>query len=140
MRYFKEVVVFFYRKVVMKKFICGCLIEGMVFVVFYVVCRMEGILRMLDEIVLVFKVLKKEIGRSYCFMVRGLGLNFRLISLIEYVDCFGDVFGVSVRIKKRVKEILNEVIKCGIISGKGLMGFVVVVFYIVVFFEGEKKM
>lgn len=73
-------------------------------------------------------------------MVRGLGLNFRLISLIEYVDCFGDVFGVSVRIKKRVKEILNEVIKCGIISGKGLMGFVVVVFYIVVFFEGEKKM
>jgi len=135
----KEAAAALYRKAVMKKLIRGRSIEGMVSAALYAACRMEGIPRTLDEIAAVSKVSKKEIGRSYRFMARGLNLNLRPTSPIEYVDRFGDALNVSARTKKRAKEILQEAIKRGITSGKGPTGLAAAALYVASLLEGEKK-
>ena len=135
----KEVAASLYRKAVMKKLIRGRSIEGMVSAALYAACRMEGIPRTLDEIAAVSKVTKKEIGRSYRFLARGLNLNLRPTSPIEYIDRFGDALGVSSRTKERAKEILREAIKRGITSGKGPTGLAAAALYVASLLEGEKK-
>ena len=135
----KEAAAALYRKAVMKKLIRGRSIEGMVSAALYAACRMEGIPRTLDEIARVSKVTKKEIGRSYRFMARGLGLNLRPTSPVDYVDRFGDALGVSSRTKQRAKEILQEAIKRGITSGKGPTGLAAAALYVASLLEGEKK-
>ncbi len=135
----KEAAAALYRKAVMKKLIRGRSIEGMVSAALYAACRMEGIPRTLDEIAAVSKVSKKEIGRSYRFMARGLNLNLRPTSPIEYVDRFGDALNVSARTKKRAKEILKEAIERGITSGKGPTGLAAAALYVASLLEGEKK-
>ena len=135
----KEAAAALYRKAVMKKLIRGRSIEGMVSAALYAACRMEGIPRTLDEIARVSKVSKKEIGRSYRFMARGLGLNLRPTSPIDYVDRFGDALGVSARTKQRAKEILQEAIKRGITSGKGPTGLAAAALYVASLLEGEKR-
>jgi len=135
----KEAAAALYRKAVMKKLIRGRSIEGMVSATLYAACRMEGIPRTLDEIARVSKVTKKEIGRSYRFMARGLGLNLRPTSPVDYVDRFGDALGVSSRTKQQAKEILREAIKWGITSGKGPTGLAAAALYVASLLEGEKK-
>ena len=135
----KEAAAALYRKAVMKKLIRGRSIEGMVSASLYAACRMEGIPRTLDEIAAVSKVSKKEIGRSYRFMARGLSLNLRPTSPVEYVDRFGDALNVSARTKKKAKEILREAIEKGITSGKGPTGLAAAALYVASLLEGEKK-
>ncbi|WP_010480153.1 transcription initiation factor IIB [Thermococcus zilligii] len=135
----KEQAAVLYRKAVMKKLIRGRSIEGMVSAALYAACRMEGIPRTLDEIARFSKVTKKEIGRSYRFMARGLGLNLLPTSPIDYVDRFGDALGVSARTKKRAREILQEAIRVGITSGKGPTGLAAAALYLASLLEGEKK-
>lgn len=138
-RHVKEVAASLYRKAVMKKLIRGRSIEGMVSAALYAACRIEDIPRTLDEIAAVSKVTKKEIGRSYRFLARGLSLNLRPTSPVEYVDRFGDALGVSQRTKKRAKEILQEAIRRGITSGKGPTGLAAAALYVASLLEGEKR-
>ncbi len=124
----------------MKKLIRGRSIEGMVSAALYAACRIERMPRTLDEIAAVSKVTKKEIGRSYRFLARGLGLNLRPTSPIDYVDRFGDALHVSQKTKKRAKEILQEAIKRGgITSGKGPTGLAAAALYVASILEDEKK-
>jgi transcription initiation factor TFIIB len=135
----KESAAALYRKAVMKKLIRGRSIEGMVSAALYAACRMEGVPRTLDEIARVSKVTKKEIGRSYRFMARGLNLNLRPTSPIDYVDRFGDALNVSAKTKRRAKGILNEAIRRGITSGKGPTGLAAAALYVASLLEGEKR-
>jgi len=135
----KESAAALYRKAVMKKLIRGRSIEGMVSAALYAACRMEGVPRTLDEIARVSKVTKKEIGRSYRFMARGLNLNLRPTSPIDYVDRFGDALNVTAKTKRRAKEILNEAIRRGITSGKGPTGLAAAALYVASLLEGEKR-
>ncbi len=135
----KESAAALYRKAVMKKLIRGRSIEGMVSAALYAACRMEGVPRTLDEIARVSKVTKKEIGRSYRFMARGLNLNLRPTSPIDYVDRFGDALNVTAKTKGRAKEILNEAIRRGITSGKGPTGLAAAALYVASLLEGEKR-
>ncbi len=135
----KEEAARLYREAVMKKLIRGRSIEGMVSAALYAACRMERIPRTLDEIARFSKVSKKEIGRSYRFLSRGLKLNLRPTSPIDYVDRFGDALNVSQKTKARAKEILREAIKRGITSGKGPTGLAAAALYVASLIEGEKK-
>ncbi|WP_456365900.1 transcription initiation factor IIB [Thermococcus sp.] len=135
----KEAAAALYRKAVMKKLIRGRSIEGMVSAALYAACRMEGIPRTLDEIARVSKVSKKEIGRSYRFMARGLNLNLRPTSPVDYVDRFGDALNVSAKSKKLAKDILHEAIGRGITSGKGPTGLAAAALYIASLLNGERK-
>ncbi|ASJ10161.1 transcription initiation factor IIB [Thermococcus sp. P6] len=138
-RHLKEAAASIYRKAVAKKLIRGRSIEGMVSAALYAACRMERMPRTLDEIAEVSKVKKKEIGRSYRFLVKGLNLNLRPTSPVDYVDRFGDALSVSYRTKKRAKEILQKAIKRGITSGKGPTGLAAAALYVASILEGEKK-
>jgi len=135
----KEAAAALYRRAVMKKLIRGRSIEGMVSAALYAACRIEGIPRTLDEIAAVSKVTKKEIGRSYRFLARGLKLNLKPTSPVEYVDRFGDALNLSQRTKKRAKEILREAIRRGITSGKGPTGLAAAALYVASLLEGERK-
>ena len=135
----KEEAARLYREAVMRKLIRGRSIEGMVSAALYAACRMEGIPRTLDEIARFSKVSKKEIGRSYRFLSRGLKLSLRPTSPIDYVDRFGDALNVTQKTKAKAKEILEEAIKRGITSGKGPTGLAAAALYVASLIEGEKK-
>ncbi|WP_461864769.1 transcription initiation factor IIB [Thermococcus sp.] len=135
----KEAAASLYRKAVMRKLIRGRSIEGMVSAALYAACRMEGIPRTLDEIARVSKVSKKDIGRSYRFLARGLGLNLKPTSPVEYVDRFGDQLALSQKTKNKAKKILSEAIQMGITSGKGPMGLAAAALYVAGLLEGEKR-
>lgn len=111
LKYVEEEVVRFYCEVVRKGFIRGCFIEVVIVVCVYVVCRFLKVLRIFDEIVDVFCVDKKEIGRSFCFIVRYLNFILKkfFVKFMDYVNKFVDELGFSEKVRRRVIEIFEEV-------------------------------
>ena len=78
-----------------KKLIRGRLIESVVAAIVYMVCRLQGVPRTLDEIAEVSHSNKKEIGKTYRFLVRELGVDVPLTTPLDYVSRFASALGLS---------------------------------------------
>ena len=80
-----------YRNAVDKNLIRGRSIEGVAAALLYAACRQCSLPRTLDEIAEVSRVSRKEIGRTYRFVSRQLGLKILSTSPIDYVPrfCYG---------------------------------------------------
>jgi len=120
-RNIREIAALLYRKAVINRLVRGRSIEGMVSACLYAACRIANAPRTLDEIEDFSKVDKKEIGRSYRYLVRELNLKLRPTNPVDYVVRFGDQLGVTEKTKRRAMRIVNQAIKMGLTSGKGLL-------------------
>lgn len=135
----REASALLYRKAVEKGLIRGRLIESVVAAVLYTVCRQYGIPRTLDEISAVSGIPKKEIGRTYRFIKKELYVKVPLTNPVHYVPRFASELGLSGEVQERAKEILDQAIKKGLISGRGPTGVAAAAVYIAGVIMGERR-
>ncbi len=128
-----------YRKAVQKGLIRGRLIESVVAAVLYTICRKSGIPRTLDEIAEVSGISKKEIGRTYRFLKRDLGISMPLTNPVHYVPRFASELGLSGEVQEKAREILEHAIGGGLISGRGPTGVAAAAVYIAGVLKGERR-
>ena len=135
----REASALLYRKAVEKGLIRGRLIESVVAAVLYTLCRQYGIPRTLDEISEVSGIPKKEIGRTYRFIKKELYVKVPLTNPVHYVPRFASELGLSGEVQERAKEILDQAIKKGLISGRGPTGVAAAAVYIAGVIMGERR-
>ncbi|MBS3060852.1 MAG: transcription initiation factor IIB [DPANN group archaeon] len=128
-----------YRKAVEKGLIRGRLIEHVVAAVLYTTCRQYNVPRTLDEIAEVSGANKKDIGRTYRFLKRDLGISMPLTDPIHYIPRFASELGLSGQVQEKATTILDKAIKQGLISGRGPTGVAAAAVYIAGVLMGERK-
>jgi len=134
-----EAAALLYRKTVKKGLIRGRLIEAVVASVLYTVCRTYHVPRTLNEMAEASGLTKKEIGRTYRFLVRELNLEVPLTNPIHYIPRFASELNLSGEVQEEGRRILEEAIKKGLISGRGPTGVAAAAVYIAGLLKGERR-
>jgi len=128
-----------YRKTVKKGLIRGRLIEAVVAAVLYTICRTYNVPRTLNEMAEASGLTKKEIGRTYRFLVRELKLDVPLTNPIHYIPRFASELNLSGEVQEEARKILEDAIKRGLISGRGPTGVAAAAVYISGLRLGERR-
>jgi len=128
-----------YRKTVEKGLIRGRLIEAVVAAVLYSVCRTYNVPRTLNEMAEASGLTKKEIGRTYRFIVRELDIAVPLTDPSYYISRFVSVLNLSPAVEAKGKTIVKKAISSGLISGRGPTGVAAAAVYIAALMVGERR-
>ncbi|MBI4043699.1 MAG: transcription initiation factor IIB [Candidatus Diapherotrites archaeon] len=134
-----EAAALLYRKTVKKGLIRGRLIEAVVAAVLYTVCRTYQVPRTLNEMAEASGLTKKEIGRTYRFLVRELKLEVPLTNPIHYIPRFASELNLSGEVQEEGRKILEDAIGRGLISGRGPTGVAAAAVYIAGLLKGERR-
>ncbi|RLI84976.1 MAG: transcription initiation factor IIB [Archaeoglobales archaeon] len=135
----RETAAVIYRKAVDKNLIRGRSIEGVVAAALYAACRQAGVPRTLDEIATYSRVDRKEIGRTYRFIARELGLKLMPTSPADYVPRFCAALGLSGDVQKKAIEIIKKAEEKELTSGRGPTGVAAAAIYIASILGGERR-
>lgn len=128
-----------YRSAVNKNIIRGRSIEGVAAASLYAACRRCNLPRTLDEIAEATKITKKDVGRTYRFLVRELKIKLPPTSPADYIPRFASQVGLSSEAQSKAIEIINAAIDKGLTSGKGPAGVAAAALYIASVLLGERK-
>jgi transcription initiation factor TFIIB len=135
----REAAAVVYRKAVMKGLIRGRSIEGVSAASLYAACRQCGVPRTLDEVANAAKLNRKEIGRTYRFVARELGINLKPTTPIDYVPRFGSELGLSGEVQSKAIEVLKKAMDQELTSGRGPTGVSAAAIYIASVLLGERR-
>lgn len=128
-----------YRSAVKSHLIRGRSIEGIAAAALYCACRMLKIPRTLQEIADTARVDKKEIGRSYRFVVFRLNLSSNPTKPIDYISRFISELSLSNNVQKKATEIVRLAEKKGLTSGRGPTGVAAASIYVASILFGERR-
>ena len=128
-----------YRKAVNKNMIRGRSIEDVVSATVYYACRQCGIPRTLDEIASFSRGRKKEIGRTYRYLARGLVLKIPPTRPEEYISRFCSKLGLSSKVQVKVAEIVRDATEKELITGKGPTGITAAAMYMAAIICNENR-
>jgi len=134
-----EAAALLYRKTVEKGLIRGRLIEAVVAAILYAVCRTYQVPRTLNEMAEASGLTKKEIGRTYRFLVRELKLDVPLTNPVHYIPRFATELNLSGEVQEKGREIIEKAIRKGLISGRGPTGVAAAAVYIASLLLGERR-
>ncbi len=126
----RENAAFVYRKAVERNLIRGRSIEGVAAAALYVACRQSNVPRTLDEIGEVSRVSRQEIGRTYRFISRALGLKLIPTSPIDYVPRFCSALNLHGEVQSKTVEILRQTSEKELTAGRGPTGLAAAAIYI----------
>ncbi|WP_323675892.1 transcription initiation factor IIB [Halorubellus sp. PRR65] len=135
----REVASVIYRRALNEDLIRGRSIEGVATACLYAACRQEGIPRSLEEVAEVSRVEQKEIGRTYRYVSKELGLKMEPVDPKEYVPRFCSELEVSEEVKMKANEIIDVTTEKGLLSGKSPTGFAAAAIYAASLLCNEKK-
>ncbi|MEE8401606.1 MAG: transcription initiation factor IIB [Candidatus Hydrothermarchaeaceae archaeon] len=135
----RETAAVVYRRAVEKGLIRGRSIEGVAASSLYAACRQCNVPRTLDEIADASKLNRKEIGRTYRFVSRELGINLKPTTPIDYVPRFGSELGLSGEVQAKAIEILRSAMDQELTSGRGPTGVSAASIYIASVLLGERR-
>ncbi|WP_456371160.1 transcription initiation factor IIB [Geoglobus sp.] len=135
----REIASVIYRKSVEKNLVRGRSIEGVVAAALYAACRQAGVPRTLDEIAAYSRVDRKEVGRTYRFIARELGLKLMPTSPADYIPRFCTALGLSGEVQKKAIEIIKKAEEKELTSGRGPTGVAAAAIYIASILSGERR-
>ncbi|MHA1820345.1 MAG: transcription initiation factor IIB [Promethearchaeota archaeon] len=128
-----------YRQAVKSHLIRGRSIEGVAAASLYAACRISKIPRTLQEIAETARVDKKEIGRSYRFVVSRLNLNSNPTKPLDYVARFVSELKLSSRVQQKATELVKLAEKKGLTSGRGPTGVAAAAIYVATILYKERR-
>ncbi len=128
-----------YRRTIDEDLVRGRSIEEMTSACLYAACRKARIPRSLDEISEVAKVDKKDIGRTYRYISRELGLQLKPTSPVDYIPRFVSELKLSGDVRRKAEKLLEKAMEQGLTSGRGPLGVAAAAIYITAANEGEKR-
>jgi transcription initiation factor TFIIB len=128
-----------YEQAVDRGLVRGRSMESVIAALLYTICREMGTPRTLEEIAEASGVEKREIGRTYRYIARELGMRILPALPEDYIPRFASMLGLSDRVKARAIRLLKEAKKNEATSGKGPTGVAAAALYIAAVLEGEKR-
>ncbi len=128
-----------YRKAVREHLIRGRSIQGIGAASVYIACRQCGLIRTLDEIATASNIERKEIGRSYRFLVKELNYFIPPTSPSQYVSKFSNQLTMQGKVEEIAGKILRIARELKLTSGRGPTGIAAAASYIASVLTGERK-
>jgi transcription initiation factor TFIIB len=128
-----------YRKAIKKRLIRGRSIHNVTAAAIYMSCRQCGIPRTLDEIAEAASLNKKDVGRSYRFMVRELETFVPPSTSRHYAARFSNKLVISGRAEAIAIRILETAKKMKLTSGRGPTGIAAAATYVATVLTNERK-
>jgi len=128
-----------YRKAVKEHLIRGRSIQGISAASVYIACRQCKLARPLDEIAGASNISKKEVGRSYRFLVKELGYFIPPLKASQYVSKFSNQLSMQGKVEEIASKILVSATNLKLTSGRGPTGIAAAASYIASVLVGERR-
>ena len=128
-----------YRLAVQKGLVRGRSMESVVAGALYAACRRHEVPRTLDEMGEASGIEKKEIGRTYRFITRELGISIRPSNPSDYIPRFASALKLSPETQSKSVEILEKARDIELTSGRGPTGIAAAALYVSSLIHGEKR-
>ena len=128
-----------YNFVLQRGMVRGRSMESVIAACVYAACRSYNIPRTLDEISTASEVERKEIGRTYRFIIRKMGIKVKPSSPKDYVSRFSSVLHLSPKAQNEALKILKKAEISELTSGRGPAGIAAAALYVAALLSDEKK-
>ncbi len=128
-----------YRKAVKARLIRGRSIQGVTAAAIYVACRQCGVARTLDDIAQASTVNKKEVGRSYRFLLKQLNYFIKPVKPGQYITKFCNQLTMTGKVEEIAHKILFAAKELKLTSGRGPTGIAAAASYIASALTGERR-
>lgn len=128
-----------YRKAVKERLIRGRSIQGVTAASIYVACRKCGLPRTLEEIAQASNLNKKEVGRSYRFLVKELNYFIPPLKPSQCITKFSNQLTMPGIVEEIAHKILTMAKELKLTSGRGPTGIAAAASYIASVLTGERK-
>ena len=128
---------YIYRKAQERGLVRGRTISGVLAAAIYIACREMGISRTLKDIAVYSDVKFKEVAKSYRLLCIELDLKVPTIDPMKYIAKVANKANLSEKTKRQAAEIMYNVTKREISTGKNPMGLAASVLYMSSIKTGE---
>ena len=128
-----------YTLAVQRGLVRGRSMESVVAGALYAACRRHEVPRTLDELSEASGMDKKEIGRTYRFVTRELGIRILPSNPIDYIARFSSALKLNAETQSKAVEILEEAQKAELTSGRGPTGIAAASLYVAALINNEKR-
>ena len=128
-----------YNYVLQRGLVRGRSMESVIAACIYAACRSYNIPRTLDEIAEASDVERKEIGRTYRFIIRKLKIKVRPSSPNDYISRFSSILHLSPKTQNEALKILKKADVSELTSGRGPAGIAAAALYVAALLNDEKK-
>ena len=128
-----------YNFVLQRGLVRGRSMESVIAACIYAACRSYNIPRTLDEIAVASDVERKEIGRTYRFIVRKLKIKVTPSSPKDYISRFSSILHLSPKTQNEALRILKRADISELTSGRGPAGIAAAALYVAALMNDEKK-
>ena len=128
-----------YNFVLQRGLVRGRSMESVIAACIYAACRSYNIPRTLDEIAGASDVERKEIGRTYRFIVRKLKIKVTPSSPKDYIARFSSILHLSPKTQNEALKILKKADISELTSGRGPAGIAAAALYVAALMNDEKK-
>ena len=128
-----------YTLAVQKGLVRGRSMESVVAGALYAACRRHDVPRTLDELSEASGIEKKEIGRTYRFVTRELGITILPSNPVDYIARFSSALKLSPETQSKAVEILESAQRAELTSGRGPTGIAAAALYVSALIHGEKR-
>jgi len=128
-----------YNYVLQRGLVRGRSMESVIAACIYAACRSYNIPRTLDEIAGASDVERKEIGRTYRFIVRKLKIKVTPSSPKDYISRFSSILHLSPKTQNEALKILKKADISELTSGRGPAGIAAAALYVAALMNDEKK-
>jgi transcription initiation factor TFIIB len=128
-----------YNFVLQRGLVRGRSMESVIAACLYASCRAYSIPRTLDEMATASDVERKEIGRTYRFIVRKLKIKVKQSSPKDYISRFASVLKLSPKTQEQSLKILKRAEDVELTSGRGPAGIAAAALYVAALMNDEKK-
>ncbi len=128
-----------YNFVLQRGLVRGRSMESVIAACIYAACRSYNIPRTLDEIASASDVPRKEIGRTYRFIIRKLGIKVKPSSPKDYISRFSSILHLSPKTQNEALRVLKKADVSELTSGRGPAGIAAAALYVSALMNDEKK-
>src|SRR3989344_2646669 len=128
-----------YQFVLQRGLVRGRSMESVIAACIYAACRSYNIPRTLDEISVSSDVERKEIGRTYRFIVRKLKIKITPSSPKDYISRFASILHLTPKSQNDSLKILKKADIVELTSGRGPAGIAAAALYVASLLNDEKR-
>jgi len=128
-----------YTLAVQRGLVRGRSMESVVAGSLYAACRRHEVPRTLDELSVASGIEKKEVGRTYRFVTRELGISILPSNPADYIARFASSLKLSAEVQSKAVEILEKAQAAELTSGRGPTGIASAALYVSALIFGEKR-
>ena len=128
-----------YNYVLQRGFVRGRSMESVIAACIYAACRSYNIPRTLDEIAQASDIERKEIGRTYRFIIRRMVIKVTPSSPNDYISRFSSILHLSPKTQNHALRILKKASNEELTSGRGPAGIAAAALYVAALLNDEKK-